>query len=136
MSITTSITTTILRGLVKLKKSKNPKNTHSSIHFFFETCTTTKKTFLRKKTSCGLTHPPTPEFFSDFWYFFSLTKLLSRSNSLSNNSINDALYSVSHYINRTRTKTTTKITTTINRHGGNSGLSKHSKFCTASDLVF
>ena len=29
-----------------------------------------------KNPSCGLTHPPTSEFFSDFWIFFNLTKPL------------------------------------------------------------
>ena len=55
----------VLRGLVKLKKSKN--------HFFFKGLETTQKTHKisqkNNNPSWSLTHPPTSEFFSDFWIF-------------------------------------------------------------------
>ena len=55
----------VLRGLVKLKKSKN--------HFFLKRLETTQKTHKisqkNNNPSWNLTHPPTSEFFSDFWIF-------------------------------------------------------------------
>ena len=82
-------------GLVKLKK--NPRKTrigqtpptHPNINFFyfyFKTIgnmKTTQKNTQKKKSpqnlnpSWGLTHPPTSEFFSDFWIFFNLPKPLT-----------------------------------------------------------
>ena len=38
---------------------------------------TRKNTKLKKKSSWDLTHPPTSEFFSDFWIFFNLTRPLT-----------------------------------------------------------
>ena len=86
-----------VRGFVKLKKFKNPRKTRIGrtppthlpypIFYFFwqqlqqqKTTQKHKKTqhFQKKKSSWGLTHPPTYEFFSDFCIFFNLTKPLSR----------------------------------------------------------
>ena len=83
--------------LSSLKKSKNPRKTRinqtppthplSIFYFILETSgnmkTTQKNTIkhnISKKNynpSRGLTHPPTSEFFSDFWIFFNLTKPLT-----------------------------------------------------------
>ena len=77
------------------KKSKNPRKTRNNqtpptdptIHFFFfniwkhenNTKNTKKHNISKKKNpSWGLTHPPTSEFFSDFWNFFNLKKTLNQ----------------------------------------------------------
>ena len=85
------------RGFVKLKKSQKfeknsdwPDPTHPPLYpiFFFwgnmfNKKNTTKNRKKQKNStkknnpSWGLTHPPTSEFFSDFWNFFNLTKPLS-----------------------------------------------------------
>ena len=69
----------------KIRENQTP-TTHPPIHFFFfetfgnmkTTQKNTKKTFKKNiyNPSWGFTHPPTSEFFSDFWNFFYLTKPL------------------------------------------------------------
>ena len=85
---------TSLRGFVKLKNfQKSEKNSDWSdptqpppypfFYFFGNTWkyeNNTKNTKFPKKIknpSWGLTHPPTSEFFSDFFIFFNLTKPLN-----------------------------------------------------------
>ena len=89
---------TPVRGLVKLKKSKNPRKTqssqthaHPSFYPFFlfgnnwkheNNTKNTKNIQLPNKIlnpSWGLTHPPTSDFFSIF-FFFHLTKPLSTTH--------------------------------------------------------
>ena len=70
-----------LRDLVKLKKfQKSEKNWDCPDHtrrtillIFFWKQTTQKTQYFQKKRnpSWGLTHPPTSEFFSDFWIFLT-----------------------------------------------------------------
>ena len=80
-----------LRGLVKLtkipKSEKNsdwpaPTHTHPPLSIFYiflnhvQQTKQHKKHNISKKSELGL--DPLPEFFSDFWIFFNLTKSLSK----------------------------------------------------------
>ena len=85
-------TTNILIDLVKLKKfqksEKNsdcPENTNPPAYTIFWKHVRGKKQHKKhniapkkRNSSWGLTHPPTSEFFSDFFNYFNLTKPLSK----------------------------------------------------------